>query len=168
MPSVITFDSDDSLLSILRTPTPKSVRRNIRRKKLIHVPDSPVCSKPKKSPIDSYVPFRFDPDDEAYRKQQLRHVHKMLKIRNQYDRNRANIAKSSFSKHYHLLLPTVQCHQNNSDEESEADEYFEDELFESNSILVCGGLVTKDLAFPSAQKKTTSQSAILNIGSPDM
>ncbi|KAM3728020.1 Mis18-binding protein [Dirofilaria immitis] len=128
MPSVITFDSDDSLLSILRTPTPKSVRRNIRRKKLIHVPDSPVCSKPKKSPIDSYVPFRFDPDDEAYRKQQLRHVHKMLKIRNQYDRNRANIAKSSFSKHYHLLLPTVQCHQNNSDEESEADEYFEDEV----------------------------------------
>ncbi|VDO38292.1 unnamed protein product [Onchocerca flexuosa] len=67
MPSVITFDSDDSLLSVLRTPTPKSIRKNIRRKKLIHIPDSPGCSTPKKSPKDSYIPFRFDPDDEAYR-----------------------------------------------------------------------------------------------------
>ncbi|VDK86947.1 unnamed protein product, partial [Onchocerca ochengi] len=127
MPSVITFDSDDSLLSVLRTPTPKSIRKNIRRKKLIHIPDSPGSSTPRKPPKDSYIPFRFDPDDEAYREQQLRYVHKMLKVKNQYGRSRGNVTKSSISKNYHLHLPVVQCHHDDSDKESEADEYFEEE-----------------------------------------
>ncbi|EFO26068.2 hypothetical protein LOAG_02419 [Loa loa] len=127
MPSVTTFDSDDSLLSVLRTPTPKSVRRNIRRKKLIRIPESPGCSTPRNSPKDSYVPFRLDPDDETYREQQLRYVHKMLKARNQYGRSRANVTKSSISKDYHLHVPMAQCHQNDSDKESEPDEYFEEE-----------------------------------------
>uniref|UniRef100_A0AAF5PMV3 Myb-like domain-containing protein n=2 Tax=Wuchereria bancrofti TaxID=6293 RepID=A0AAF5PMV3_WUCBA len=127
MPSVTTFDSDDSLLSVLRTPTPKSVRRNIRREKLIRIPESPDCSTPKVLQRDSYVPFRFDPDDETYREQQLRYVHKILKVRNQYGRNRANVAKPSISKNYHLQVPTTQCHQNDSDKESEPDEYFEEE-----------------------------------------
>ncbi|KAK6114042.1 SANTA (SANT Associated) family protein [Brugia pahangi] len=127
MPSITTFDSDDSLLSVLRTPTPKSVRRNIHRKKLIRIPESPDNSTPKVLQRDSYVPFRFDPDDETYRERQLRYVHKILKVRNQYGRNRANVAKPSFSKNYHLQVPATQCHQNDSDKESEPDEYFEEE-----------------------------------------
>uniref|UniRef100_A0A0R3S0J0 Myb-like domain-containing protein n=1 Tax=Elaeophora elaphi TaxID=1147741 RepID=A0A0R3S0J0_9BILA len=126
MPSVTTFDSDDSLLSVLRTPTPKSVQRNVRRKKLIRIPESPECSTPR-MPRDSFVPFRFDPDDEAYREQQLRYVHKMLKVRNQCGRSRGNVTKSSISKDYHLHVPMVLVHQDDSDKESE-DEYFEEEV----------------------------------------
>ncbi|KAL3990992.1 SANTA (SANT Associated) family protein [Acanthocheilonema viteae] len=125
MPSVTTFDSDDSLLSVLRTPTPKSVRRNIRRKKIC-IPESPNCLTPRNLPRDSYVPFKFDPDNEAYRERQLRYVHKMLKVRKQYGRSHRNVTKSSISKDYHLHVPTVQSHQNDSEKESE-DEYFEEE-----------------------------------------
>ncbi|CAG9531725.1 unnamed protein product [Cercopithifilaria johnstoni] len=126
MPSVTTFDSDDSLLSVLRTPTPRSVRRNVSRKKLIRIPESPGCSTPRNLSRDSYVPFRFDPDDEAYRERQLRYVHKMLKVRNQHSRSRGNITKLSISKDYHFHIPMASGHQDESDKESE-DEYFEEE-----------------------------------------
>ncbi|VDK87267.1 unnamed protein product [Litomosoides sigmodontis] len=127
MPSVTTFDSDDSLLSVLRTPTPKSVRRNVRRRKLIRIPESPDCATPKNVPKDSYIPFRFDPDDEVYREQQLRYVHKMLKVRNQYGKSRGNVTKASFFKDYHLDIPVAPSQQDDSDKESSEDEYFEEE-----------------------------------------
>uniref|UniRef100_A0A915PU32 Myb-like domain-containing protein n=1 Tax=Setaria digitata TaxID=48799 RepID=A0A915PU32_9BILA len=128
MPSVTTFDSDDSLLSVLRTPTPKFVRRNNRRAKLIQIAESPISdSTPKSTRRDSYVPFRFDPEDETYRERQLRYVHKMLKVKTQHGRNRANTTKLPVSNNYHLRIPAVTNQQNDSDRESEEDEYFEEE-----------------------------------------
>ncbi|VDP19645.1 unnamed protein product [Onchocerca flexuosa] len=50
----------------------------------------------------------------------------MLKVKNQYGKGRANVTKSSISKNYHLHLPAVQCRQDDSDKESEADEYFDE------------------------------------------
>lgn len=61
------------------------------------------------------------------REQQLRYVHKMLKVRNQYGRSRGNITKASFFKDYHLDIPTAPSHQDDSDKESSEDEYFEEE-----------------------------------------
>lgn len=68
MPSVTSFDSDDSLLSVLRTPTQRPARRNNRRKKLVSIAETPSPDSPlRRSTRDSYVPFKFDPNDQAYR-----------------------------------------------------------------------------------------------------
>ncbi|VDN84270.1 unnamed protein product [Brugia pahangi] len=98
MPSVTTFDSDDSYY-------PPCVGQHQNLSKEIFT----------------------GKNDETYRERQSRYVHKILKVKNQHGRNRANVAKPSFSKNYHLQVPTTQCHQNDSDKESERDEYFEEE-----------------------------------------
>lgn len=51
----------------------------------------------------------------------------MLKVRNQCSRSRANATKSSISKSYHLHVPTTQCYEDDSDKESEPDEYFDED-----------------------------------------
>ncbi|VDN07604.1 unnamed protein product, partial [Thelazia callipaeda] len=125
MPSVTIFDSDDSLLSVLRTPTPKPVRRNAQYKKLIRISESPSSFSSEKMPVESDQPLRLNMNNEVHRRQQIRYVHRIMKANNQYNRSRRNNTKPPIRKEYQLDLPEIRRKQNDSDKESE-DEYFEE------------------------------------------